>query len=167
MPLAVTHVLLTIIFVDIFRDYIIKNKKLIPLNYIFIAGIAGLLPDIDIPLFWILSIFKTNIQWFHGTITHIFLIPAAILIASLITYRFNKKIGILLGVITFGYGLHILLDFLFYGTNISPFWPFFNTTFTGITTYLHIPRLEMGLDAMILLGWLWHEEKKHKISDFI
>jgi len=167
MPLAVTHVLLTIIIVDIFRDYIIKKKKLIPLNSLFIGGIAGLLPDIDIPVFWLLNIFNSKIGWFHGTFTHIFLIPAIILIASLITYRYSKKAGILLGVITFGYAFHILLDFLFYGVNISPFWPLFNTSFSGITTYLNIPRFEMGLDALILLGWLWHEEKKHKISDFI
>ena len=167
MPLAVTHVLLTIIVIDIFRDYIIKKKKLIPLHFIFIGGIAGLLPDIDIPLFWLLSFFNVNVAWFHGTFTHTFLIPAIILIASLITYKKNKKAGILLGVISFGYGFHILLDFIFYGTNLSPFWPFFMTKFRGITHYIDIPRLEMGLDAVILLGWLYHEEKRHKISDFI
>ncbi len=167
MPLAVTHVLLTIIAIDIFRDYIIKKKKLIPLHFIFIGGIAGLLPDIDIPIFWLLNLLKFNVQWFHGTFTHIFLIPIAILVASLITYKYNKKAGILLGIISFGYGFHILLDFIFYGTNTSPFWPFLVTSFKGFTNYIDIPRLEMGLDAFILLGWLWHEEKKHKISDFI
>ena len=40
MPLAVTHVLLTIIAIDIFRDYIIKKKRLIPLNFLFIGGLA-------------------------------------------------------------------------------------------------------------------------------
>jgi len=24
-----------------------------------------------------------------------------------------------------------------------------------------------ALDAVILLGWLWHEDKKHKIKDYI
>ncbi|MBW2974973.1 metal-dependent hydrolase [Candidatus Woesearchaeota archaeon] len=167
MPLAVTHVLLTIIAIDIFRDYIIKNKKLIPLNYIFIGGIAGLLPDMDIPLFWLLSIFNSSIAWFHGEFTHIFLIPAAILAISIIAYRFNSKMGILLGIISFGYAFHIALDFLFYGCNISPFWPFLNLGFRGITGYIKLRNLEMGLDAFILLGWLWHEEVKHKISDFI
>jgi len=167
MPLAVTHVLLTIILVDLFRDYIIKKKKLIPLNFLFIGGVAGLLPDIDIPIFWLLNLFKFNIQWFHGTFTHLFLIPLIILVASLITYKYNKKAGILLGIITFGYALHISLDILFYGTNTAPFWPLFNTLFNGMTQYIDVPALEMGLDAFILLGWLWHEEKKHKISDFI
>jgi len=167
MPLAVTHVLLTIILVDIFRDYIIKNKKLIPLNFLFVGGVAGILPDIDILIFWILSFIKPGIEWFHGTYTHLFLIPVIILIASLITYKYNKKVGILLGIISFGYGFHILLDFLFYGCNMSPFWPIITSKFTGITSYIDIPKLEMGLDAFILLGWLYHEEKRHKISDFI
>jgi hypothetical protein len=132
MPLAVTHVLLTIIAIDIFR-HAFKKKELIPLGYLLIGGIAGLLPDI----------------------------------ACLITYRYNKKAGILLGIITFGYGFHIILDFIFYGTNLSPLWPFFITQFNGVTSYLDIRGLEMGLDAFILLGWLWYEEIRHKIDDFI
>ncbi|MBU0629034.1 MAG: metal-dependent hydrolase [Nanoarchaeota archaeon] len=167
MPLAVTHVLLTIILLDLFRDYIIKKKRLIPLHFIFIGGIAGLIPDIDIPIFWLLNLFKLNITWFHGTFTHLFLIPIAILAASLITYRYNKKAGILLGIISFGYGFHIFLDFLFYGCNISPFWPIITHNFNGLSHYLNIPGLEQGLDAFILLAWLWHEEVRHKISDFI
>ena len=167
MPLAVTHVLLAIIVLDIFRDYFIKKKKLIPLHYIFIGGIAGLLPDIDIPVFWVVSLFKPSIDWFHGTFTHLFLIPLVILVASLVTYRYNKKAGILLGIISFSYGFHIILDFLFYGDAILPFWPIFNKSINGLIAYINLPALEMGLDAFILLGWLWHEEKKHKISDFI
>jgi membrane-bound metal-dependent hydrolase YbcI (DUF457 family) len=166
MPLAVTHVLLTIIAIDIFR-HAFKKKELIPLGYLLIGGIAGLLPDIDIPFFWLLSFFRFNLEWFHGTFTHILLIPFVILIACLITYRYNKKAGILLGIITFGYGFHIILDFIFYGTNLSPLWPFFITQFNGVTSYLDIRGLEMGLDAFILLGWLWYEEIRHKIDDFI
>lgn len=167
MPLAVTHVLSTIIVLDIFRDYILKNKKLIPLNYLFLGGVAGLLPDIDIFMFWIASLFTSSALWVHGTITHIFLIPLIIAIIGYLTFKKNKKIGILLYIISFGYAFHVLLDFIFYGTNLSPFWPFFITPFKGIVSYINFPRLEMGLDAIILLGWLWHEEVKHKIKDFI
>lgn len=49
MPLAVTHVLLTIIAVDLFRDYFLKNKRYFTIHTVFIAGIAGLLPDMDLP----------------------------------------------------------------------------------------------------------------------
>ena len=48
MPYAVTHVLVAIILAEIIRDYIVKDKKKFPLHYILIAGIAGLLPDVDV-----------------------------------------------------------------------------------------------------------------------
>ena len=62
MPLAVTHVLLTIIMVDLYRDYITKHKGYFTLHTVFIAGFAGLLPDIDIPLNWILNM-KSYEKW--------------------------------------------------------------------------------------------------------
>ena len=52
MPQAVVHVLFAIIALDLVRDYLIKDKKKFPLHYVFIGGVAGLLPDIDIPVFW-------------------------------------------------------------------------------------------------------------------
>ncbi len=50
MPFAVTHVLLTIILVGLYRDYVTKHQKYFTLHTVFIAGFSGLLPDIDIPL---------------------------------------------------------------------------------------------------------------------
>ena len=47
MPFAATHVLLTIIVIDPYRDYICKNKSLFSLHTVLIGGIAGLLPDIE------------------------------------------------------------------------------------------------------------------------
>ena len=71
MPLAVTHVLLTIILVDLFRDYFTKHKKYFTLHTIFIAGVAGLLPDIDIPINWLLNSLGYSFDILkHGVITH-------------------------------------------------------------------------------------------------
>ena len=87
MPLAVTHVILTIILVDLYRDYFAKHKKYFTIHTLFIAGFAGLLPDIDIPLNWLLSIFGISIL--HRTITHtplfavIFLVPAFIFLYNI------------------------------------------------------------------------------------
>lgn len=168
MPFAVTHVLLTIIFVDLYRDYIAKYKKYFTLHTVFIAGIAGLLPDIDIPLNWFLGFFSSGLA--HGTITHtplfglIFLIPGLIL-----WHKKNHKAAMYFFVICFGILLHISLDFLFrtdaYG--IIFFYPFSNATY-GLNLLKNFsPIFFAGIDAIILLLWLWHEEVKHKISDFI
>ena len=167
MPLAVTHVLLTIILIDLFRDYIIRDKKKIPLHFLFIGGVAGLLPDIDIPLYWFLNnVLSINISWFHGTVTHTIWLPLLLLVAAFVIYSFNKKTSILLGVITFGLTFHLFLDLVLMGT-IIPFYPLSNFTITGIMANSTILHWDLGLDAFILLGWLWHEERKHRISDFI
>ena len=68
MPYAVAHVILTIVVADIYRDYFAKKK--FPMIYVLIAGIAGLLPDADIPAGWIFnSIFGADYS-FHRIYTH-------------------------------------------------------------------------------------------------
>ena len=168
MPFSVTHVLLTIITVDLYRDYFAKHKKYFTLHTIFIAGVAGLLPDMDIPLNLFLSFFGFGIA--HGTLTHtilfglIFLIPAFIL-----WYNKKHKIAMYFFVATFGVLLHLLLDFVF-STDIGGvmfFYPLSTATFGLNLIKGFNPILLASIDAIILLLWLWHEEVKHKISDFI
>ncbi len=68
MPYAVTHVILTIVIADLYRDYAAKKK--FPMIYVLIAGIAGLLPDLDIPALWAFNfVFGTNYN-FHRIYTH-------------------------------------------------------------------------------------------------
>jgi len=164
MPFAVTHVLLTIILVDLFRDYITKRKKYFTLHTIFIAGIGGLLPDIDIPLNWIFNFFGLEIV--HRTITHtpffalIFLIPGLFL-----WYQKKHKWALYFIVICFGILLHIILDLIF-GASLLIFYPLSNFAF-GLNFAINLSQAASeGMDAIILLAWLWHEEIKHKISDF-
>jgi len=173
MPLAVTHVLLTIIFVDLYRDYFAKHRKYFTLHTILIAGIAGLLPDIDVPVNWLLSIFGYSSQLLaHGGITHtplfalIFLIPAFIFLK-----KKKHKTAMLFFVITFGILFHLFLDYLLGGgayEGIKWFWPFYADAFKiHLLPKIGLSNIPAALDAVILLVWLWHEEAKHKISDFI
>jgi len=168
MPFAVTHVLSAIILVDLFRDYIAKHKKYFTLHTIFIAGFAGLLPDIDIPLNWFLNLFGLGIV--HRTITHTPFFALIFLIPGFILWKQKKhKVAVYFFVISFGIMLHILLDFLFTveGSGIMFLYPL---SIRMIHLNL-LPNLSQtvsaGIDAIILLLWLWHEEMKHKISDFI
>jgi len=168
MPQAVTHVLLTIIIIDLFRDYFIKNKKLIPLHYVFIGGVAGLLPDIDIPIYWFLKyVFGLQVEWFHRTLSHSLVFPLVLLLIAILYNQFNKKKAILFGIITFGVAFHIFLDYALMG-HIMPFYPF-SAMKAGLDLFAKtgITALASGIDALLLLGWFYHEEKKHKISDFI
>ena len=158
----------TIIALDLFRDHIIKNKRDLPLHYVFIGGIAGLLPDIDVPLFWVLNNFLGfDVSFFHRIFTHTFLFIFMFLIISLIYFDFNKKASKIFAVITFGVAFHIFLDWLLVG-GVAPFYPFSDATYgLNLVGRLNLPMAAEGLEAIVLLWWLWHEEKLHKISDFI
>jgi membrane-bound metal-dependent hydrolase YbcI (DUF457 family) len=173
MPLAVTHVILTIIAIDLYRDYFAKNKKLLSLHTILIGGIAGLLPDIDVPLGWILNYF--GISLVHGSITHTLWFSVLFFIPALLFYsKKNYKVAVIYLVISLGVFSHIFLDWLLGGgmhEGVMWFFPFSTATYKlHLLSNIGNAGLQMwqqAVDALILLLWLWHEEVKHKIKDFI
>tara|TARA_Y100000310_G_scaffold345426_1_gene464826 strand:+ start:6318 stop:6482 length:165 start_codon:yes stop_codon:yes gene_type:complete len=52
MPQAVTHILIPILLVSLLRDLFVKRGKKFSSHYILIAGLGGVLPDIDIAFFF-------------------------------------------------------------------------------------------------------------------
>ena len=169
MPFAVTHVLLAIIAVDLYRDYYARHKKYFTLHTVFIAGFAGLLPDIDIPLNGILNLFGAEL--IHRTITHTPLFGLVFLMPAFILWSYKKhKTAMYFFATTFGILLHIFLDYAFVADaagGIMFFYPF-STAAYGLNLLQNIsPNMFAAMDAIILMLWLWHEEMKHKISDFI
>jgi membrane-bound metal-dependent hydrolase YbcI (DUF457 family) len=167
MPFAVTHVLLTIILIDLYRDYVSKHKKYFTMHTLFIAGFAGLLPDIDIPLNWFLNLLGAGIV--HRTVTHTPLFGLIFLVPGLILWNRKKhKIAVYFFVTCFAILFHIMLDYMLMGDmyGVMLLYPFsmqaFNLNLLKIS-----PNFAAGIDALLLLAWLWHEEIKHKISDFI
>ncbi len=174
MPLAVTHVILTIIVVDLYRDYIMKkHKKYLTLHTIMIAGVAGLLPDIDFPITWMLNFFGYSSEHLlHGGITHTALFGLIFLIPAFIYLKKGKhKMATYFFVITFGVLFHVFLDFFLGGgrfEGVMWLWPLSTETYKiHLFNYFGATSVPMALDAVILLLWLWHEEMKHKIKDFI
>jgi len=170
MPLAVTHVLIALIVADIIRDYIIKVPRKFPLHYVLIAGIAGMLPDIDILFDW----FSTG-DPIHRLFTHTLILPILFLLLALTTKNTKVKfltkhklrLNVVFYMIALGTFIHLILDGLLSGI-IFPFFPFstysFGLDLIGKTPW---PNLLAGIDAILLIAWLIHEEIRHKISDFI
>ncbi len=173
MPFAVTHVLLTIIIVGLYRDYVATHKKYFTLYTVLIAGIGGLLPDLDVPLNWLLNKFGYSFELLeHGGITHtpffgvLFLIPAVILL-----WKKKHIWSMYLFVVSFGIFFHIFLDYLLGGgmiTGIMFFWPFSAMGYKiHLMDKIGLDNLPAALDAVILLLWLYYEETRHKIRDFV
>lgn len=178
MPFAVTHVLSSIIAVDLYRDYLTKHKKYFTLHTIFFAGLGGLLPDIDIPLGHVLGWFGLELG--HRTITHtpffalLFLIPGLILWMQNGRRKKTGKIALYLFVITFGIAMHLLLDFVLapdMAGGLVPFYPFSTAEYSmgllGDLSTIQTMSIFAAIDATLLILWLWHEEWRHKIRDYI
>jgi membrane-bound metal-dependent hydrolase YbcI (DUF457 family) len=169
MPYAVTHVILTIVVLDLLRDYVIKNGKRIPLHYVFLGGIAGLLPDIDIPLYWLLNkVLGIRIDWFHRKFSHSIFFASLFLVATLVLLLTNKeKYWLPMAVITFGVFFHIFLDVIFSGY-VTLFYPFSNLQYGfDLVQKIGWPALMEGIDAIILLAWLYDLDRRHRLRDFI
>jgi membrane-bound metal-dependent hydrolase YbcI (DUF457 family) len=166
MPNAVMHVILTIIVVDVFRDYFLPKQYLnkFPRWMVLFAGIAGLIPDIDMPISWVYDLITGSSFTFHGGISHSYIIAVVILFIAGFFYAKNQNtIALLFALLSFGYGFHITLDVVFLGTYM-PFLPFSDYTFPSRGfSYEQMA----GFDALLLVAWLVHEEIKHKLTDYI
>lgn len=177
MPHAVTHVLVALVVADIIRDYIVKDKKRFPLHYVLIAGVAGLLPDIDVVVYWFLNIFlNIPLAEVHRTFSHTLFVPllffvlGVIFLGRKINFLAKRRMTISGAFVMAGLGtfIHLVLDSTLAGT-IRPFYPLADFVFgINLIPYNALGSTLMpGLDAILLVVWLVHEEIKHKISDFI
>jgi membrane-bound metal-dependent hydrolase YbcI (DUF457 family) len=178
MPQAVTHFLIPVILLELFRDFFVKDKKVFPIHYILIGGLAGLLPDLDIAVYYVLSFFGFTIQEVHRTFSHTLFFPLIFIFLAILFHNFkSKKLGkyhlklrnIFL-IIAFGIFTHLMLDAIISG-NVMPFYPLFDYSF-GLNLISLLPPLWQGtimptIDAVLLILWMVSLEIRHKISDFI
>ncbi len=176
MPTAVLHILVPIFLIGLFRHFYIQKygAEKFPIDYVFFAGIAGIIPDLDIIFFWIGSIFDLSYVTFHGGLMHsFFFLPAIFLIFAVIVNKRTKlkikshKINLkhLLIILAFGSFVHIFLDILFHGGKLA-FWPFFiqRTGLDFLSLFDEnvrdwiLPTVE-GILLVIWLFWLYLENK--------
>ncbi len=181
MPQAITHVLVPILILSIFRHiYQKRTGKKFHLQYVLIGGLAGVIPDIDIPLYWVLSLLGDySYEQIHRTFLHTIFIPLIFLVLAFISkYTIKKRVGrnklsikTILLLCAFGSLVHLILDATIAGY-ITPFYPLSNIQI-GTGFPFNIFPAEMGLlllatlDGVLFILWILYLEIKHKISDFI
>ena len=174
MPFAVAHVILTIVIADIYRDYIAKKK--FPMIYVLIAGIAGLLPDMDIPASWVFNlIFGTNFN-FHRVYTHSLFYAIVFFLISMLFFFVRKEkykiikfvlhkqaIVIFFLAMSFGWFMHIALDCALAADGYLNLIPTISLKFCP---HPFSNEALVGFDAIILVLWLIHEQYRHDIKDY-
>ena len=179
MPQAVTHVLIPIILLSIFRHIYQKRPgKKFHLQYVLIGGIAGVIPDLDIPIFWVMHYFGYSLEQIHRTFLHSIFIPLIFLVLAFISkLTIKRRVGrnklsitIILLLCALGSIIHLILDATLAGY-IQPLYPFSNILIgTGFPFNIlpdHIAMIFLAtVDGVLFILWILYLEIKHKISDF-
>ncbi len=155
MAQAVTHVLIAIILVAIYRDYYAKPK--FSNFYILLAGFAGLLPDLDYPLHLMFP------QYFYHGQFHIMFVPMILVLATIFLYalKSDRKYYLASEILALGYILHFALDCMGGGYDYFAILPIMN-----YCPQLIAQKFWPAADAIILMLWLCYEYYGHKIREF-
>lgn len=170
MPYAVTHILVVIILIEIFREYFVKDKKQFPRYYILIAAIGAIIPDLDIAAFYILYFFGFTVEQIHRTFSHSIYVPLILFGVGILISKTkikNKelrkkhmKLPTIFFIFAFGSLVHLILDSL--SGTITPLNPLsdFSINFNIFSLFpkaweeLILPTL----DGILLFVWIiWRE----------
>lgn len=179
MPQAVTHFLIPAILVALFRDFYLRkrDKTKFPLHYVLIAGLGGMLIDLDYVIYYAIMLFGFDFPS-HRIFFHNLFFPLIFLILGfLFIGTRNKELGkhklklsTIFFIICFATITHLILDVIVNG-KIIPFYPFSMYGF-GFDLIKKLPEMFQDsiipiIDAVLLAGWMIWMEVRHKISDFI
>ncbi|HLC54719.1 MAG TPA: metal-dependent hydrolase [Candidatus Nanoarchaeia archaeon] len=166
MPQAVTHFIFSLVLFTVVWSCLHKKDAKIPLAYVLLAGLAGLLPDIDYALFWIMYTlgYLSDVNLVHRIFTHSLVFPLAFGLIAFVLMRVRLTIkhrqinaGAVLAIVAFGSLIHIALDAALSGY-IRPLYPFsFVEIGTGLLDGIE-PELRQQLmatfDGLIFVLWI-------------
>jgi len=169
MPFTTTHVLVSIILIELFREYFFKDNKKFPRYYILIAAIAGILPDIEY-----IFLFPDLERGF----LHSLFFPLILFLVGLFVLRSgiknnwirkrHLKLPFIFFIFAAGSLLHILLDVIIRdGSRL--FFPF-SDYLLGFNLVSLIPISEdlvlIGIDTILLFFWIFWMEFKLRVDDY-
>lgn len=179
MPLATTHILVAIILIELFREFVVKNNHKFPRYYILIAALGGVIPDFDFAVYYVVSFFGFTFDQIHRTFLHSIFIPLILFLIGLFIFytgiknsEFGKRhiaLHTTFFILAAGALLHLALDSVLSGY-IQPFYPFSTMQF-GLNIVQYLPAnwqdsFPAVLDAILLLFWICWMEFKVKVRDY-
>jgi len=114
----------------------------------------------------LVNLFTPEHLTLHGVFTHsIFYVILILIVGIYFHAEKNHKWAGIMYVIAFGWFFHLLLDFL-YCNSYAYFWPLV-FKFNWCPELLNFSHYKTGIDALILVAWLVHEEVHKMIKDYI
>jgi len=180
MTQTATHLIVALVLAQLIRDFWLnkKDKKKFPLYYVLLAGIAGLIPDLDVVAYWVMYFFGFSLEAVHRTFSHNLFVPLILIFLGIVStnwkgrqfFERNFKWNYVFYILAFGVVVHLILDAIIAGF-VMPFYPI-SDFMIGLNLVSFLPAglqdlLLPSLDAAVLVLWLVYLEFKHKISSFI
>jgi membrane-bound metal-dependent hydrolase YbcI (DUF457 family) len=189
MPLAVTHILVPIIALELLKDSSKSAAKFFSRKYAFLVGMAGLMPDLDVHLVRFAEMFGSPLPVTdigHRILFHNVWIPLGFFLFFVLFYhaipKYTKKpkkskakfrnFGKVFLVLCIGWVVHLTLDSTLTGY-VMPFYPLNNyladcnlVGWFEMETGVPMLTTLVSLDALLLFFWLWHEEEHNYIKDY-
>lgn len=161
MPYAVTHMLVPMLLIDVLKHNVLKIKKKLPNRYILYAGLAGLLPDIDILLSQIFPRFIV-----HRGITHTVWFPLIFLFFFTLLHLIKKHhLSTISLMIAIGISSHIILDLVTAGS-IQLFYPISKIAFAiNLIPPANVALVYPAMDAIFLFLWFLRMSLRKRVRD--
>ena len=167
MPAAVAHTI-----TGLFLGERLRNKFFSKYSqfFVLVCGIAGLFPDIDIAVYFVLRLFIKDLpfQIVHRGFTHTIFFPLIFLAAALVALALKKeKPFVLFYMISVGTLSHVVLDFVL-TQRIALFYPLSDVTNgIGLVPDTQFGRtIVMSIDAVLLTLWIVYLYWKGHIKKF-
>lgn len=161
MPYTTTHVLVSILLIELYIHFFVRNKKIVPQYYILIAAIGGIIPDLE---------YMFQYPDLHAAFMHSLFVPLIFIVLGIVTFmrRGNFTTKYKLPFIFFSFGVmsfvHIMLDVILKdgAMLLYPFSP----TITSLHLFSLLPGDYIAnfiiFDSILLFLWIfWLEFKIH------
>jgi membrane-bound metal-dependent hydrolase YbcI (DUF457 family) len=169
MPYTATHVLVSIILIELFREYFVKSNNKFPRYYILIAAIAGVFSDFE---------YIFQFPDLHRAFLHSLFVPLIFLVVGLFIWKFDIKHAVVRGrhlklsAIAFIFSgmtlVHIILDSVL--RDGAPLFYPFSDVWYGLSLVLLLPGGSsvwlIGIDTALLFFWIFWMEFKLKVDDY-
>ena len=166
MPYTTTHVLVSILLIELYIHFFVRDKKNLPKYYILVAAIGGITPDLEYVL---------QYPDMHAAFMHSLFVPLIFIVLGIVEVigrgNFTKRYK--LPFIFFSFAVmsfvHIILDVVLKDGAMF-FYPF-----SQVVTSLHLFSLLPGdytanfiiFDSILLFLWIFWLEFKIGLSNRI
>ncbi len=162
MPYTTTHVLISILLIELYIHFFVTDKKTVPSHYLLIAAIGGVLPDLE----YIVQYPNLHAAFMHSLFTPLIFFVIGILWLGGGNFSRKYKLPFVFFCFSVMSFVHILLDIVL--KDGAPLLYPFSMTITSYHLFSYLPGDYIVnfiiFDSILLFLWIFWLEFKIGLS---